>query len=90
MTIYECPNIEHCDIETIANTLYRIRTHEGWYIHKANDLPGGTEEEPTIVYKTVAIVPMTYDFSEMEIVAEADLPPNAEICGGEGNEHEVM
>ena len=89
MTIYEIPNIEHCDITTVGTSHYRIFAHEGWYIHKADDPEMGTEENPTIMYRTVIIVSNDYDFSQIEICAEADLPENAEICGG-GNDHETM
>lgn len=92
MTIHDIPNIEHCTIEVIGTIAYRIRTTEGWYIHLAND-PVGEDENgnPTKLYRTVAILRTDYDFSTVEICAEADLPNNAEICGDTGNnEHEVM
>lgn len=90
MTIYDIPNIEHCDIQAIGTIAYRLYAHEGWYIHKANELPGGTEENPTKIYKTVTILRVDEDFYGVEITAEADLPSNAEICGDTGNDHEVM
>lgn len=91
MTVYDIPNIEHCDITIVANTYYRIVAHPGWYIYQADNIPGGTEENPTKVYKGAAILRMDYDFSLVEITAEADLPENAEICGGDNEpEHEIM
>ena len=89
MTIYEIPNIEHCDIVPIgssANPLgYRVNSHEGWYIHLNNGV-----EDTQNVWKTAVILTPTYDFSIVEIRAEADLPEGAEICGVTDNEHEVM
>lgn len=91
MTIYEIPNIEHCNVSPIGTTGYRIFTHEGWYIHLPTNEPGmDAEGNPTKVYKTVALLPVNYDFSVVEITAEADLPLNAEICGDINNDHEVM
>lgn len=87
MTIHEIPNIEHCTIEEMGSIAYRVRTNEGWYIHLNNGV-----EDTVNVYKTVVILILPYDFSTVEIIAEADLPEGAEICGGEDNEpeHEVM
>lgn len=92
MTIYDIPNIEHCDIGTVGTSYYRIFAHEGWYIHLPTNLPGEDENgNPTKVYKTVAIFRTDYDFSTIEITAEADLPENAEIMGDINNpDHEVM
>ena len=91
MTIYDIPNIEHCDITTVGSSHYRIFAHEGWYIYQADNIPGvDADGNPTKVYRTVAILYVNYDFSLVEITAEADLPENAEICGDTGNDHEVM
>ncbi len=91
MTIHDIPNIEHCDIEIIGTVAYRIICHEGWYVHLADD-PEGVDENgnPTKLYRGAAILRTDYDFSTVEITAEADLPSNAEICGDTGNDHEVM
>lgn len=92
MTVYDIPNIEHCDITMFGTTLYRIVCHEDWYIHLADDTPGIDEDgNPTKIYKGAAILRTDYDFSLVEITAEADLPANAEICGTVGEpDHEVM
>lgn len=91
MTIYEIPNIEHCDVSAIGTIGYRVFAHEGWYIHKSTDLDGIDENgNPTKVYKTVALIGVNEDMSGIEITAEADLPENAEICGNTDNDHEVM
>lgn len=90
MNINDIPNIEHCDVTPFGSQHYRIVCHEGWYIHQTDNLPGGTEENPTKVYKTIAILSVNYDFSKVEITAEADLPDNAEICGDTDNDHEIM
>ena len=88
MTIYEIPNIEHCDVRPIGNPvlMYRVTAHEGWYIH----LNDGVEDTVNVWKGAVGLLPTT-DFSIVEIRAEADLPEGAEICGGvEEPEHEVM
>lgn len=91
MTVYEIPNIEHCTVEPISTIGYRIFANEGWYIHLGTSAPGVDEDgNPTKPYKTVVILWNTYDFSQVEITAEADLPENAEINAGGGNDHEVM
>lgn len=92
MTIYDIPNIEHCDVQSVTATLYRIIAHEGWYIHKSTD-PVGEDENgnPTKLYRGAAVIRTdAEDLSGIEITAEADLPPNAEICGDTDNDHEVM
>lgn len=84
MTVYDIHNIEHCTVTPKANgAMFLIVAHEGWYIH-LND--GDVTAEN--IYKGAVGLPATYDFSIVEIVAEADLPENAEICGGD--DHEVM
>lgn len=92
MTVYDIPNIEHCDVIPVGTIAYRINCHEGWYVylptHPAHEDENGN---PTKVYKTATIIRTDFDFSTVEITAEADLPSNAEICGDTGNEeHEIM
>lgn len=90
MTIYDIPNIEHCDVSMIGTSIYRVVAHTGWYIYRSDEIPGEDENgNPTKIYKTIAILPVGTDFSIVEITAEADLPENAEICG-DNNDHEVM
>ncbi len=90
MTVYDIPNIEHCDVSMVGNVLYRIVAHPGWYIYQADNPTGGDEENPTKIYRGAAILSVNYDFSLVEITAEADLPDNAEICGDTTPDHEVM
>ena len=91
MTVYDIPNIEHCDVSSVGTIGYRLVAHEGWYIHQADNVPGIDENgNPTKVYKTIAILWNNYDFSKVEITAEADLPENAEINGTTTPDHEVM
>ena len=91
MTVYDIPNIEHCDVTMVGTVLYRIVPHSGWYIHLATYDPGEDENgNPTKIYKGIAILRTDYDFSLVEITAEADLPDNAEICGDTTPDHEVM
>lgn len=62
---------------------YRVTTESGYYIHTAR-----MDEN---IYKTVTFLYATDDFDAIEIVAAADLPTDAEICGGGNNtETEVM
>ena len=84
MTIFEVPNIEHCTVTSVSNgTLYTIVAHEGWYMH----LNDGDEEAATI-WKGAMILRADYDYSQLEIRAEADLPEGAEICAS--HDEEVM
>jgi hypothetical protein len=90
MSIYEIPGIEHADVTPVGTMGWRIIMHEGWYIHLGTYDPGVDENgNPTKIYKGAAALRADYDFSLVEICAEADLPGNAEISGG-GNDHEVM
>jgi len=90
MTIYDVPNIEHCTVIEFGNYNYKVTVDEGWYIHFLDSEPGLDENEnPTVIYKTVAIIRKDFDFTRVEIVAEADLPDNAEICGDTNNDHVV-
>lgn len=79
MTVYEIPNVT---VEEMGNPVafYRIRSISG-YVLKL------TEYDENI-YKTVAILLPTYDFSTVQVIAEADLPEGAEICSHMGNNHE--
>jgi hypothetical protein len=80
MTVYDIPNIT---VEEMGNPVryYRIFAEPGYVIK----LP---EYEET-VYKTVAIFTLDYDFSTVQIIAESDLPADAEICGNTDNDHET-
>ena len=62
--------------------VYRVTTEDGYYIR--------TPKMEENIYKTVTFIYPTDDFDAIEIVAQADLPENAEICGGEDNNHEIM
>lgn len=78
MTVYEIPNIEHCTVTPTGNPVvgYLIVANEGWYIH-LND----GDEETANLYKGAVGLLATYPFEQVQIVAKADLPENAEICG---------
>jgi hypothetical protein len=69
-------------VRAMSGNSYRVFTEDGYYIHK----PTFGELE----YKTVTMLYETDDLANVVIVAEADLPPDAIICGGEDNDHEVM
>lgn len=92
MTVYDIPNIEHCDVTPVGTIAYRVIAHPGWYIYQADNIPGEDENgNPTKIYRGAAILRTDYDFSLVEITAEADLPDNAEICADPTKpEHEVM
>ena len=81
MSVYD---LQHVIIEPIGNPAigYRITTESGWYIH----LP--QHEEMT--YTTAVVLLASYDFSTVQIVAEADLPEGAEIDADVNTDHEVM
>lgn len=78
MTVYEIPNIEHCTVEEFGNParMYRIISNEGWFIHLNDGIADAIN-----TWKTAVALPDDYDFSIVEIRAEADLPEDAEIYG---------
>ena len=81
MTVYQIPNIEHCTVTEFVNGgMFRIITHEGWYIH----LPEHEENS----YTTAVILRENYDFSTVQIIPESELPDGAEINGGD-TDHEI-
>ena len=92
MTIFDVPGIEHADVTAVGTIGWRIAMHEGWYIHLRDNEPGEDEfGNPTKVYKGAAILWTDYDFSLVEICAEADLPDNAQILATPTNpDHEAM
>ncbi len=73
MSVYDLQNVT---VEEIGNpaVMYRITSNSGYYIH----IPSLHEE---LTYKTVVALLASFDFSTVQIVAEADLPEGAEICG---------
>lgn len=90
MTIYDIPNIEHCDVSAVGAMGWRVSAHSGWYIHKSTtpdieDENGNSKK----VYHTFVAIHISEDLTGIEIIPESELPDNAEICGG-GNDHEVM
>lgn len=83
MTIYEVTNIEHCTVREVGNpvSVYVITCNDGWYIHKDDGI-----EENVNMWKTATTLRAVEDPAILTIVAEADLPEGAEICGTVGNE----
>lgn len=81
MTVYDIP---HVTVTPVANgRMFLIVADEGWYIH--------CPEHEELVYKGAVGLRADYDFSQIQIVAEADLPEGAEILGGDTQpETEVM
>ena len=82
MTVYDIP---HVTVTPVANgRMFLIVADEGWYIH----IPSIHDE---LVYKGAVGLEASFDFSTVQIVAEADLPEGAEILGGDTQpETEVM
>lgn len=80
MTVFDLPHIaEVREIGTSGN--YKVVTEEGYWIRK----PDFTEN----VWKTVTFIYPTDDLTAIQILATADLPEGAELCGGD-NDHEIM
>lgn len=73
MTVYEIPNIEHCDVTPVGTLGFRIISHEGWYIH-LND----GDEETANIWKGAVVLLANTDWTIVEIRAEADLPEGAD------------
>ena len=81
MSVYDLPNVTVIPVGDPV-VMYRINSNEGWYIH----LPSHED----FVFKTAVALRPDYDFSTVQIVAEADLPADAEILGDDNNDHEIM
>jgi hypothetical protein len=79
MNVYDLQNVI---ITPVGNPItgYKINSVVGWYIH----LP----EHDDFVYKTTVILRTDYDFSTVQVVAETDLPIDAEILGGDWDKAE--
>ena len=84
MTVYEIPNIEHCEVREIGDPvlMYRILANEGWCIH----IPAHGENE----YARLIAVRIDYDFSTVQIIDINTLGPEAEIHGGNDDNTDVM
>ena len=78
MSVYDLPNVT---VTPKANGgMFLIVADPGYYIH--------CPEHDPLVYKGAVALLASYDFSTVQIVAEADLPEGAEILGG-GDDAEV-
>lgn len=86
MTVFEVPNIEHCTIYAIGNpaVMYRVTAGDGWWLY----LNDGDEANANL-YQKVKVLRADRDWSQLEVVAEADLPPDAELADKD-TETEVM
>jgi hypothetical protein len=71
MTVYDLPHI--ANIEEMSNGIYRVTTEQGYYI-------GVCVEEDYYIWKTVTFIYPSDDLAAIQILAEADLPEDAEIC----------
>ena len=77
-------NIEHiAKVEEFGNPVsaFRVTTERGYYIHLTNW--DEVDEEMATMYKTCTFVYVENDISTVKIYAEADLPADARICGGD-------
>lgn len=76
-------NIPHiAKVEEMGNPLilYRVTTESGYFIHQTT---WEDDEELAKMYKTCTGIYPDEDISTIQIVAEADLPADADICGGD-------
>ena len=80
MSVYDLQNVTVTEIGNPV-VMYKIVSDEGYYIHLPSHDP--------LVFKTAVALRTDYDFSTVQIVAEADLPEDAEILGG-GDDTETM
>lgn len=71
MSVYDIPNVT---VEPIGG-MFRLTANDGWCIH----LPAHDE----LTYKKVVILRSTYDFSQVQVIPETDLPEGAEILADE-------
>lgn len=74
MTINEIPNVTYEPVGTVG---YTITANEGYCIHT----PQHAENE----YTTIIIVPVSYDFSTIEVLLITELPEGAEIHENKNN-----
>ena len=75
----QIPHIATVDQLGNPALMFTITTETGYFIHLTiwND-----NEELANVYKTVTMIYPNDDINIIQIVAEADLPADADICGG--------
>ena len=81
MTVFDLPHIQE-PVQVGTSGIYRVYTEEGYWLHK----PSFGEN----IWKTATLVYPNEDLTLIQIVAEADLPEGAELCGDVTNPPEVM
>lgn len=78
MTINDLQNVTY---ETIGTVGYRITANEGYCMqttgHEAHE------------YTRVIVVPVSYDFSTIQVFLIADLPEGSEVHGGDDDNVEI-
>lgn len=80
MSVNEIPNVTYT---VVGNNIgYTITANEGYCIH----LPTHAENE----YTTIIIVPVSYDFSKIQVLLISSLPEGSEIHSDADNDHEIM
>ena len=87
MTVYEVPNIEHVTVTPVGDpaVAYRLTAHTGWWLHLVDP---DSEEAP--LYKRSMALSASRDWSDLQVVADADLPPDAETADAPKEEPEIM
>lgn len=85
MTVFEVPNIEHVTVTAVGSpaVAYRLNAHDGWWLHLNDDV-----EDTVNLYKKAMVLMVNRDWSQLEVVAEADLPEGAETADAPKNESE--
>lgn len=88
MTVYEILNIEHCTVTPMFNGgMFKIEANPGWYICLHEETEG--DDSNVTSWTTLVFLQSSYNFAQIEILAEEDLPEGAEIHGNT-DEPEVM
>ena len=87
MTVFDVPNIEHVTVTPVGDpaVMYRLTAHTGWWLH-LND----GDEETANLYKRAMALRADRDWSQLQVVADADLPEGAETADAPKDEPEVM
>lgn len=87
MTVYDVPNIENVIVTPVGNPaiMYRLTANAGWWLHLIDP-----DAEGAPLYKRSMALSANRDWSDLQVVAEADLPPDAETADAPKDEPEVM
>lgn len=81
ITKQDLENIPHiASVSQVGNPAlaFKVRTESGYYIHQTT---WDEDEDLQNVWKTVTYIYPSEDINTIIILAEADLPENADKCG---------